>query len=91
MAREIGIPYVIDSTRDNLRERVMELTGGYGPNIIADCAGIVQLDEEAIDMLSPCGRFVPVAAVPFMFDGYKAMRKQLKIVASRLQMHQLHL
>ena len=88
MAREIGIPYVIDSTRDNLRERVMELTGGYGPNIIADCAGIVQLDEEAIDMLSPCGRFVPVAAVPFMFDGYKAMRKQLKIVASRLQMHQ---
>lgn len=88
LAREIGIPYVIDSNRENLRERVMDLTEGYGPNIVADCAGVPSLDEEAVDLLSPCGRFVPVAPVPFTFDGYKAMRKQLKIVASRLQMHQ---
>lgn len=88
LASQIGVPYVIDSKRENLRERVMDLTEGYGPNIIADCAGIASVDEDAMDMLSPCGRFVPVAGVPFMFDGYKAMRKQLKIVASRLQMHQ---
>lgn len=88
LAAEIGIPYVINPNAASLRERVMELTDGAGPNIIADCAGIASLDEEAVDMLSPCGRFVPVAGTPFMLDGYKAMRKQLKIIASRLQMNQ---
>jgi L-gulonate 5-dehydrogenase len=29
-----------------------------------------------------------VAGVPFTCDGYMAMRKQLKVVASRLQMNQ---
>ena len=44
--------------------------------------------EEAFKILSPAGRFVPVAGVTFPCDGYAAMRKQLKIIASRLQMHQ---
>lgn len=88
LAREIGIPYVIDSKVQDVSAVVRDLTDGYGPNIIADCAGVPKLAEEAFDLLSPCGRFVPVAGVKFTCDGYKAMRKQLKIVASRLQMHQ---
>lgn len=66
----------------------MKITEGYGPNIVADCAGVPSLDEEAMELLSPCGRFIPVAPVKFSCDSYKAMRKQLKIIASRLQMHQ---
>ena len=88
LAKKIGILYVIDSKNQNVKDEVMKITEGYGPNIVADCAGIPSLDEEAMDLLSPCGRFIPVAGVKFTCDGYKAMRKQLKIVASRLQMHQ---
>lgn len=88
LARRIGIPDVIDSGKQDVRDEVMKFTEGYGPNIIADCAGVPKLAQEALDLLSPCGRFIPVAGVPFTCDGYKAMRKQLKIVASRLQMHQ---
>jgi len=88
LARKIGIPYVIDCKTQDTNKAARELTGGYGPNIIADCAGVPKLAEEAFDLLSPCGRFIPVAGVRFTCDGYKAMRKQLKVVASRLQMHQ---
>lgn len=88
LAEKIGIPYVINSREQDVRETVLKLTDGYGPNIIADCAGVPKLAEEAFDLLSPCGRFIPVAGVKFTCDGYKAMRKQLKIIASRLQMHQ---
>lgn len=88
LAEKIGISHVIDGKCRNVREEVMKITEGYGPNIAADCAGVPGLNEEAMDLLSPCGRLIPVAGVPFLCDGYKAMRKQLKIVASRLQMNQ---
>ena len=88
LAGKIGIPHVIDSGKQDVRGEMMELTGGYGPNIVADCAGVPKLAEEGMELLSPCGRFVPVAGVKFTFDGYMAMRRQIKIVASRLQMHQ---
>lgn len=88
LAQAMGIPYVIDAKKERAFDAAMRITDGYGPNIIADCAGLPKMAEEAFDLLSPAGRFVPVAGVSFQCDGYKAMRKQLKIVSSRLQMHQ---
>ena len=87
LAREIGAQHVIDAKKEDVNEKVMEITEGVGPNIVCDCAGIPRFAEDAFKILSPAGRFVPVAGVPFTCDGYIAMRKQLKIVASRLQMH----
>lgn len=88
LARKLEGCYVIDSGKQDVRREVMELTEGCGPNIVADCAGVPRLAEEGLEILSPCGRFVPVAGVKFTCDGYMAMRRQLKIVASRLQMDQ---
>ena len=88
LARQIGVHHVLDAKTENVKERVLALTDGYGPNIVCDCAGVPALAEEAIEVLSPAGRFVPVAGVKFTVDGYKCMRKQISIVASRLQMEQ---
>ncbi len=88
LAKRIGVKHVINAAEEALEERVMEITKGCGVNIICDCAGLAKAGEQAFDLLSPAGRFVPVAGVQFNCDGYKAMRKQLVIVASRLQMNQ---
>lgn len=88
LACGFGVPHVIDARARDVKEEALRLTGGVGFNVICDCAGLRDMSEAALDMLSPAGRFVPVAGVPFVLDGYKAMRKQAKVVASRLQMDQ---
>ena len=88
LARKIGVTHVIDAKKEDASEAALRITEGVGPNIVCDCAGVPKMAEEAFRILSPAGRFVPVAGVKFECDGYIAMRKQLKIVASRLQMHQ---
>ncbi|NLI22878.1 MAG: alcohol dehydrogenase catalytic domain-containing protein [Clostridiales bacterium] len=88
LARALGVPHVLNPREENVGEAALRITKGEGPNIVCDCAGLPQMAEEAFRILSPAGRFVPVAGVPFTCDGYLAMRKQLTVVASRLQMHQ---
>lgn len=87
LARQFGIQHVIDAKVSNPSEEALRITEGVGPNVVLDCAGLPIMAEEAFRILSPAGRFVPVAGVTFQCDGYIAMRKQLKIIASRLQMH----
>ncbi len=87
LAQMIGVPHIIDAKAQDVESEVMRITNGEGPNIVCDCAGIPSLAQQAFKILSPAGRFVPVAGVKFECDGYMAMRKQLKIVASRLQMN----
>ncbi len=88
LAGRIGVKHIIDAKKEDASEAALRLTDGEGPNIVCDCAGVPRFAEEAFRILSPAGRFVPVAGVTFQCDGYMAMRKQLTVVASRLQMHQ---
>ena len=88
LAKEIGINHVIDASSLNVKEEVMKITNGEGPNVVLDCAGLPQMAEEALEILTPAGRFVPVAASNFVCNGRLIHRKQLKIIGSRLQMNQ---
>ena len=88
LAEKIGIKHVINSNTEKLKEVKERITNGNGFNFVCDCAGVPKVDEEILEILSPAGVFVPVAGVKFNFDGYMAMRKQIKVVASRLQMKQ---
>jgi threonine dehydrogenase-like Zn-dependent dehydrogenase len=85
LAREIGMDYVIDVKTENVRQRVQEITCFRGPNVVFDCAGLPSMISEAIELLSPAGRLVPVAGGTFAVDGYQMLIKQLAIVGSRLQ------
>ncbi|MGN6207050.1 zinc-binding dehydrogenase [Humibacter sp.] len=66
-------------------ERVRELTGGVGANLVIDLAGAPSVGSEAIEMAAPRGRFVvigstgPVGA-PFPLSA--VMGKELTIVGS---------
>ena len=88
IAKQMGIQHVIDSKTESFRDTVMELTGGEGPNVVFECAGFASFAEEAMEILSPAGRFVPLAPVTFSCDAYWMTRKQVRLVTARLQVGQ---
>lgn len=86
LAKQMGLDYAVDPRQTNLKQLVSELTGGEGVNVILDCAGLGKLMDDNLEMLSPAGRFVPVAVAPFTVSNPTAiLAKQLTIVGSRLQ------
>lgn len=90
LAQEMGADYVFNPKEVNIKEELLKITGNEGPNIVIDCAGIPQVVCDAMELLSPAGRFVQVAPCPINLDktAIWIMVKQLKIIGSRLQMNQ---
>jgi L-iditol 2-dehydrogenase len=55
MARRIGASVVVDPTRENLRERVLALTGGRGADVVGEAVGKPELVAEALALVRPMG------------------------------------
>jgi len=81
-AKEVGATHVINSTKENLIDRVKELSGGHGATVAIDAAGIL----EALDILSqavcPAGRIVTMG-----FSKEPSAVAQLNITAKELDIH----
>src|SRR2546426_320478 len=57
MARRLGASVVIDPVRESLRDKVMELTGGRGADVVCEAVGKPELVAEAIALTKPTGFF----------------------------------
>lgn len=89
LARALGADLVVNPKETDVSEAVMGFTGGEGPNVVLECAGIPAFVPLALDLLSPAGRLVEVAPSAFKLEsGRPIMVKQLEIIGSRLQMNQ---
>jgi L-iditol 2-dehydrogenase len=55
MARRLGAAVVIDPSRENLRDKLMELTGGRGADVVCEAVGKPELVAEAITLTKPNG------------------------------------
>jgi threonine dehydrogenase-like Zn-dependent dehydrogenase len=55
MARRVGASVVVDPTTENLRERVLALTGGRGADVVCEAVGKPALVTEALAMVRPTG------------------------------------
>ena len=64
MARRLGAAVVIDPSRENLRDKVMELTGGRGADVVCEAVGKPELVAEAITLTKPNGFFQLVGVNP---------------------------
>ncbi len=65
LALEMGIDAVIDSTGDDLGERVDELTGGRGPDIVFDAVGGDQrYVQRGIDLVRRGGKIGVIGVFP---------------------------
>jgi L-iditol 2-dehydrogenase len=50
-----GKIYTINAAKENVEERVKELTGGLGPEVIIEAAGFGETDEQAVRMVKKMG------------------------------------
>jgi L-iditol 2-dehydrogenase len=55
IARKLGAQVVIDPTRENLEDRIRELTKGRGPDVVCEAVGKPELVAEALRLVRPAG------------------------------------
>ena len=55
MAKRVGASVVVDPATENLRERVLALTGGRGADVVCEAVGKPALVAEALTMVRPNG------------------------------------
>ncbi len=60
-ARRLGADVVLDPTQGNIEERVTELTGGVGPQVVFECAAAPPTLDLALNLAARGGQVVLVA------------------------------
>lgn len=60
LARELGASQTIDASKFGVRETLLELTGGIGPDIVFEASGVGALPVQAIEAVRPAGTVVLV-------------------------------
>ena len=86
-ARKLGADHTIDVTREDLAERVREITGGMGPNVILDGVCAKWSLEQAVEMVSVAGRVVELGFGPVASEipHVTIMKKEVSLMGTRLQ------
>src|SRR2546425_827053 len=62
MARRLGASVVIDPVHESVRDKVMELTGGRGADVVCEAVGKAELVAEGLALTRPMG-FVQLVGV----------------------------
>lgn len=86
-AKKLGADHVINVSREDMAQRVLELTGGMGPNVVLDCVCAKWSMEQAVELVSPAGRVVELGFGPIKSEipHVTLMRKEVNLVGTRLQ------
>jgi L-gulonate 5-dehydrogenase len=86
-AKSRGVDYVINSSKENLMDRVNEITGGMGSNVTIDAVCIKKTFEDAVLITSVAGRIVELSfnEIPSEIAPVNIVKKELTICGSRHQ------
>jgi len=87
MAGEFGADFTINPAKEDLKERLNEITSGMGPNVIFEATGVPALMTLSVELASEAGRIVPLAftAEPIPLSIALINKKELGILGTRLQ------
>ena len=71
--------------RADVVERTRAACGGYGPEVVVQCAGSAEADQQALAMVAPGGRVVFVGASmdEFRLSAFKMVIGELALLGSR--------
>jgi threonine dehydrogenase-like Zn-dependent dehydrogenase len=85
LGRTVGATATLDATAADVREALMGMTGGDGPEVVIEAVGSVATYQKAVDWVAYCGRVVYIGygkeTVPYETKQFVA--KELDILGSR--------
>jgi threonine dehydrogenase-like Zn-dependent dehydrogenase len=85
LAKKAGANHVINTCRESLHSRLLELTGGLGPDVTIEAIGIPQTFRTAVEEVAFAGRVVYIghAKDPVAYETRLFIQKELDILGSR--------
>lgn len=85
VAREIGGGTVIDVSRENPQERIMDMTGGRGADFVLEAGGTQSALDQAFEVVKQVGTVVTIGTFnePVTFNPFfKMTRREIKLVST---------
>src|SRR6201995_2187896 len=84
-ALRAGATHSINTSREPLHERLLELTGGRGPDVVIEAIGLPQTFRSAVEEVAFTGRVVYIgyAKEPVAYETRLFVQKELDILGSR--------
>lgn len=85
LAKKMGANYVLDSSAEDFHSRVLEITGGDGPDVVIEAVGSAPTYVMAVEEVAFSGRVVCIgyAPAPVTFQTKLFVQKELDIRGSR--------
>ncbi len=85
IARKAGAAFTINTRQDSLHERLLEITGGLGPDVVIEAIGLPQTFRSAVEEVAFTGRVVYIgyAKEPVAYETRLFVQKELDILGSR--------
>lgn len=87
IAKKLGADYTLNPTKTDLQTLCLEITGGEGPNVIIDAAGLAPMMDANVKLVSQAGRIVcmGIDLREASYDMLQVSIKEASIVGSRMQ------
>jgi threonine dehydrogenase-like Zn-dependent dehydrogenase len=85
LARRAGAWHTINSSRESLHEKLLELTSGRGPDVVVEAIGLPETFRAAVEEVAFTGRVVYIgyAKEPVAYETRLFVQKELDILGSR--------
>jgi 2-desacetyl-2-hydroxyethyl bacteriochlorophyllide A dehydrogenase len=85
LARKAGATDLINTTRDSMHDRLVELTDGHGPDVIIEAIGLPETFRAAVEEVAFTGRVVYIgyAKESVSYETRLFVQKELDILGSR--------
>lgn len=90
LAKELGASYTINTLTDDVHKRLLEMTSGFGPDVVIEAVGSVPTYQMAVNEVAFTGRVVCIgyAKSDVSFETKFFVQKELDIRGSRNAMPQ---
>ena len=85
LAREMGASYTLNTKTDDVNARLLEMTSGFGPDVVIEAVGSTPTYQMAVDVVAFTGRVVCIgyAKCEVSFQTKYFVQKELDIRGSR--------
>jgi threonine dehydrogenase-like Zn-dependent dehydrogenase len=85
LAKEMGASYTINTSTENAHQRLLEMTSGFGPDVVIEAVGSTPTYQMAVDEVAFTGRVVCIgyAKAEVSFQTKYFVQKELDIRGSR--------